>query len=105
MTSTFRLIVVRASAAGIDGLKRVLSDLPPELPAAIAIVLHTHATSPRYMADILAMQTSLHVAYAAEGDELVPGHVYLAPPDTCWSGEPVILAFIQAPRSIFIGPP
>jgi len=106
MTSTFRLIVVGASAAGIDGLKRVLSDLPPELPAAIAIVLHTHATSPRYMADILAKQTSLHVAYAAEGDELVPGHsIWRHQTPICWSGEPVILAFIQAPRSIFIGPP
>ena len=81
MDNTFGLIVAGASAAGIDGLKRALSDLPPELPAAIAIVLHTHATSPRSMADILAKQTSLHVAYAAEGDELVPGHL-IAPPDT-----------------------
>ena len=75
----FRLIVVGGSAGGINALGRVLSDLPPDLPAAIAVVLHTHESSPP---DILARRTSLRVAYAIEDDELSLGHVYLAPPTT-----------------------
>jgi two-component system chemotaxis response regulator CheB len=82
MANSFRLIVVGASAGGVDALRRVLSDLPADLPAAIAVVLHTHATSPRYLADILNQHTSLQVAYAVEGEEPALGHVYLAPPDT-----------------------
>ncbi|WP_409173179.1 chemotaxis protein CheB [Variovorax sp. H27-G14] len=48
----------------------------------MAVVLHTHATSPRYMAGILDRHSSLPVAYAIDRDELSPGRVYLAPPGT-----------------------
>lgn len=81
MEIPFKLIVLGASAGGTDALKRVLADLPAELPAAVTIVLHTHASSPGYMAEILGRHTRFQVAYANEGDELKPGHAYLAPPD------------------------
>lgn len=81
MTDKFRLIVVAASAGGIEALKHVLTELPPDLPAAIAIVLHTHETSPRYTAGILDMHSALRVAYAVDGEDFVLGRVYLAPPD------------------------
>lgn len=70
-----------ASAGGIPALKRVLGDLPADLRAAVAIVLHTHPSSPGYMAGILDRHTGLRVGYGAEGDALQAGHAYLAPAD------------------------
>jgi two-component system chemotaxis response regulator CheB len=81
MANPFRLIVIGASGGGVEALQRVLRDLPADLPAAIAVVLHTHATSPQFTADILGQHTDLQVAYAVEEEEIAPGRVYLAPPD------------------------
>ena len=40
------LIVMGASAGGVEALSRVVRGLPADLPAAIAVVLHTSPTGP-----------------------------------------------------------
>ncbi|RZI55724.1 MAG: chemotaxis protein CheB [Pseudomonas sp.] len=74
------LIVFAASQGGMDALCRIVCHFPADFPATIAIVLHTHESSPRYLAKILAEHTSLAVAYAVDGDELVTGQIFVAPP-------------------------
>ena len=76
------LIVVGASAGGMEALKRILSDLPPAFPAAIVIALHTPKSSARDAAGILSKHTKLQVRYAEEGVGLERGRAYLAPPDS-----------------------
>jgi two-component system chemotaxis response regulator CheB len=75
------LIVIGASAGGIDALKQVLSKLPADLPAAVAIVLHSGPNSPRLLADIWNQHSSLPVSYASGGEVLQVEQVYIAPPD------------------------
>ncbi len=75
------LIVIGASAGGIDALKQVLSGLPANLPAAVAIVLHSGPNSPRLLADIWNQHSRLPVSYAIGGEALQAGRVYIAPPD------------------------
>jgi two-component system chemotaxis response regulator CheB len=70
-----------ASAGGVDALLKVLGDLPGDLPHAICVVLHLPATGSSVLAQILDRNCAMTVRTAAEGARLVPGHVYVAPPD------------------------
>ena len=79
--SNFDVIAIAASAGGLDALRRVLSGLPEEFPAAIAVVQHVDPRHRSLMADILTKHTKLRVKEAAEGDQLEAGKVYIAPPN------------------------
>ncbi len=81
MQSRRDIIVVGASLGGIDALRKLTSGLSPGLEAAVLVVLHTHRTGPRILADILGASSSLEVSYAQHGQTIKHGHVYLASPD------------------------
>jgi two-component system chemotaxis response regulator CheB len=76
-----KLIVIGASLGGIAALKQILSHLTPDLPAAVAIVLHSGPDSPMVLDSIWEGHTRLPVAYARGAEQLRAGHVYIAPPD------------------------
>jgi two-component system chemotaxis response regulator CheB len=75
------VIAIGASAGGIEALQRMLRELPPDLRAAVCLVLHIPAASRSLLPEILDRQTPLPVAAAIDGDEMRAGHVYVAPPD------------------------
>lgn len=79
--AAFDLVAIAASLGGIDALGRVLSALPPDFPAAVAIVQHVSASSSGLVPRILARRCALPVEHAQEDEELHPGRVYVAPPD------------------------
>lgn len=78
-TRPFHLIAICASTGGVDALTQVLSALPVDFPAAIAIVQHISPHYPSMMADILSRCTQLQVKIADAKDVLRPGTVYIAP--------------------------
>jgi two-component system, chemotaxis family, protein-glutamate methylesterase/glutaminase len=75
------LVVVGASAGGVETLKRVVAGLPPNLPAAVCIVLHIAPESPSALARILQRAGELPCRAAADGEPLRPGEILVAPPD------------------------
>jgi two-component system chemotaxis response regulator CheB len=75
------LIVIGASAGGVETLRRVVAGLPPDLPAAICVVVHIAPTSPSALAYILERAGPLTASQAADGDPLRPGTILVAPPD------------------------
>ncbi len=80
VSRSFHIIVVAASAGGLDALSRILSQLPASFPAALAIVQHRALSSPHLLAEILRQRTKLTVKDAADCDEPRPGVAYVAPP-------------------------
>jgi two-component system, chemotaxis family, protein-glutamate methylesterase/glutaminase len=76
-----RVVGIGASAGGVDALIRLVRHLPAELPAAICVVLHVPATGRSLLAQILDRVTDLAVAVAVDGEPLLPGRIYVAPPD------------------------
>lgn len=76
----FPIIALVCSAGGLDALTRVLAPLPEDLPAAIIALQHLDPTAPDVLAGILAGRTALPIATAVDGDRLVPGRVWVAPP-------------------------
>jgi two-component system chemotaxis response regulator CheB len=77
----FDVVVVASSAGGINALTRVLSGLPADFPAALALVQHLSPRHRSLMAEVLSRRSPLPVEEARDGGQLVPGRVVVAPPD------------------------
>ena len=75
------LVVVGASAGGVEALVQLLRGLPPELPAAVLVVLHMPPEARSALPAILARACALPVRPATDGAPLEPGTVHVAVPD------------------------
>jgi two-component system chemotaxis response regulator CheB len=76
-----RLIVIGASAGGLQPLRTVIEALPPDLPATVMVVVHVAAAGTSVLPHILERAGRLEVAAARDGLELRPGRLIVAPPD------------------------
>ncbi|MBI3989002.1 MAG: hypothetical protein HY347_05235 [candidate division NC10 bacterium] len=79
--SLMRVVVIGASAGGIDALTTLLGALPADIPASFLIVQHRWPTFRSNLADLLGRGCPFRVKEAVEGDFLKPGEVLLAPAD------------------------
>lgn len=77
----FKLVVIGASAGGISALKLLLSALPADFGAAIAVVQHRDPGGRGMLAWVLGRSCPLPVRDAVHGERLCPGVVFLAPSD------------------------
>lgn len=74
------LVVVGASAGGIEALERLVSRLPENFAAPLVIAQHSDPRVPSHLAQILARHTPLNVVTIDEREsELIPATIYLAP--------------------------
>lgn len=77
-----RVIVIGASLGGLIAIETLLSHIDPTLNIPIAIVQHRAKTDRKnLLASLLQAHTQLRVVEAEDRDELLPGTIYLAPPD------------------------
>src|SRR4051794_34111043 len=75
------LVVVGASAGGVEALRSFVAGLPPDLDAAVLVVLHIPRSSPSALPGILDRSGPLSASAAVDGEELRAGHIYVAPAD------------------------
>jgi two-component system chemotaxis response regulator CheB len=92
------IIVVGASAGGVTALESLFANLPPDLPAAVCVVLHVAAGKPSILPDILRRSRGLHVAHAVDGEAIIYGRGYVAPPDRHLLLENQRLRLTRGPR-------
>lgn len=75
------IIVIGASAGGVEALVKLAGQLPSDLSASIFIVLHIPAQNPSLMPGILTRSGPLVATHPDDGEEIKHGHIYVAPPD------------------------
>lgn len=76
-----RIVVIGASAGGVEALRTIVAGLSPYFPAPILVVVHIPSGTPSALPRVLERSGPLPVAHARDGDELLPGHILVAPPD------------------------
>jgi two-component system chemotaxis response regulator CheB len=76
-----RVVVVGASTGGVEALGQLVAGLPADLAAAVFVVLHVQPGYASRLAESLSRRGPLRVAHALHGEPIVPGRIYLAPPD------------------------
>jgi two-component system chemotaxis response regulator CheB len=75
------IIVIGASAGGVDALMRLARHLPQGFPASLFVVFHVPPTSRSLLPEILSRNGPLLAAHARDGEPFYPGQIYVAPPD------------------------
>jgi len=74
------VIVIGASAGGVEAISRVVADLPRDLPASILVVLHI-SRGRSLLPEILTRASRLPATHPMDGEPLEYGRIYVAPPD------------------------
>jgi two-component system, chemotaxis family, protein-glutamate methylesterase/glutaminase len=75
------IVVIGASAGGVETLQALVAELPASLPVAVFVVLHLSPHAPSYLVPILENVARLPVESATDGRPIKPGRIYVAVPD------------------------
>lgn len=79
--ATKNIIVIGASAGGVDALSRLCATLPADLPACVFVAQHLSPASRSVLPQLLGRAGPLPAMAPVDGQVFEPGHIYVAPPD------------------------
>ena len=74
------IVVIGASAGGVDALAQLVSYLPADLPAALFVTVHVAASSTSVLPQILSRKGDLPAIHATNGLVIEQSKIYIAPP-------------------------
>jgi two-component system chemotaxis response regulator CheB len=75
------VVVVGASAGGVEALTNFAANLPTDLPYSSLVALHMPPGGPSVLAKIIDRSGPLPAETATTGEKLEEGRIYVAPPD------------------------
>jgi two-component system chemotaxis response regulator CheB len=91
------LVVVGASAGGVEALRSMVSTLPADFPGTVVVTMHLGPGTHSALARILDRAGPLPAMTAWHGAALEPGTVHVAPPDRHLLTDDGILLLTQGP--------
>ncbi|WP_303828639.1 chemotaxis protein CheB [Asticcacaulis taihuensis] len=74
-------VVIGVSAGGLNALSAILPQLPADYPLPVMIVIHLPPDRNSVVAELFDEKCALTVREAEDKEDILPGHVYFAPPD------------------------
>jgi two-component system, chemotaxis family, protein-glutamate methylesterase/glutaminase len=92
------IIVAGASAGGVEALRTLVGAFPPDLPAAVFVVLHMTPDSPSMIPTILERAGPLPVRVPHDPLEIQHGQIYVPAPDHHLMLEPGTVRLSRGPR-------
>lgn len=92
------IIVIGASAGGVEALTELVRYLPPDLPATVCVVLHVPAARNSRLPQILSNSGPLPASHAQDGETIRKSHIYIAPPGCHLIVKSELLSLSPAPE-------
>src|SRR4051794_3219172 len=92
------IVVVGASAGGVEAISTLIAGLPAELPAALFVCLHVSPGGTSVLPHILSRKTRMPVAAARDGEPIQRARIYVAPSDHHMLIEDGHVSLTQGPR-------
>lgn len=92
------IVVVGASAGGVEALQKLFSQFSPNSQASFFVVLHIPPESFSMLATLIDKAGPLTAKTAEDGEPIKPGHVYVAPPDFHLLVKPDYVRLHRGPR-------
>jgi two-component system chemotaxis response regulator CheB len=96
------LIVLGASAGGVEAVSALVAGLPRDLSAAVCVVVHLRPDMHSQLASVLARATTLPVVSARHDATLRPGTIHVAVPDLHLlvdrDGDRGVIRLVRGPR-------
>jgi two-component system chemotaxis response regulator CheB len=93
-----RVVGIGASAGGVEALRHLMALLPADLGVAVVVVLHLPPNSHSVLPQILSRAGDLRAVHAEDGEAVVAGRVYVAPPDHHLTVADGVLRLDRGPR-------
>lgn len=97
------IVVIGASAGGVEAIRFITARLPADFAAAVFIVLHVGAHKSQ-LPSLLNQEGPLPAVHAKNGALILTGHIYIAPPDHHLVIEPGHMLLTKGPRENWARP-
>jgi two-component system chemotaxis response regulator CheB len=82
----------------VEALTRLVADLPKDLPAAVFIVIHISPQSKSLLPKIFSRRGPLPATHVTDGEVIMQGRIYVAPPDYHLLVKPGHMRLVQGPK-------
>jgi two-component system chemotaxis response regulator CheB len=92
------IIVIGASAGGIQALADLFELMPQDLAASFFVVVHTGPSSAGLLPRIIGRRSRYAAEYAIEGEPIQRERIYVAPPDHHLLLKPDRLCVVRGPK-------
>lgn len=80
-TKKYKAVVIGSSAGGLAVLTSLLEKLPTDYPLPVMIVQHRSKDHNELLESVLQERCQIKIKQADDKEDILKGHVYLAPPD------------------------
>lgn len=92
------IVAIGASAGGVDVLLGIVHDLPPDLAAAVFVVLHSSPSHHSELPELLSRRGPLPARHPFHDEPIKPSTIYVAPPDVHIQLKPGAIEVVRGPR-------
>lgn len=79
--SKYRMVVIGGSAGSLDSILKIVAAVQETVDVAFVVVVHRGKSGDSILADLLSSQTKLVVKEVEDKELILPGTIYIAPPD------------------------
>lgn len=97
-TMSHDIIAIGGSAGAIPVLLDVVAEFPADLAASVFVVVHQQPFSPSILPELLSRRGPLPARHPLYAEAILPGHIYIAPPDTQLTLKKGLIEVMRGPK-------